>query len=86
MARRRELTPEEAAERKRKRDIAYHRRKREELARVRVPYDPYTVHVNEWRSKPPEEVLADRDRRMALPHPAFGDPPPGYSALDKRRS
>ena len=33
----------------------------------------------------PPEVLADRDRRMALPTPTFGDPPPGYSALDKSK-
>ena len=39
----------------------------------------------------PDHVLAERDRRLALldqrtPTQAFfGDPPPGYSALDRQR-
>jgi len=38
----------------------------------------------------PHDVLADRERRLStapasLTAAAFGDPPPGYSALDKRQ-
>lgn len=32
----------------------------------------------------PDEVLADRERRQLLPQSIFGDPLPGYSALDKK--
>jgi hypothetical protein len=40
-------------------------------------------------SKPPAAVLAERDRREQLrydspTHELFGDPLPGYSALDRR--
>ena len=34
----------------------------------------------------PDEVQADRERRQNLPQSIFGDPPPGYSALDKKRN
>lgn len=48
--------------------------------------EDHTVHV-----AVPREALADRDRRMALEHASLtaallGDPLPGRSALDKRRS
>jgi hypothetical protein len=33
----------------------------------------------------PGDVLADRDRRMAMQPRAFGDPLPGQSAFDKRQ-
>lgn len=33
--------------------------------------------------RPTEDMLAERNRRLALSEPAFGDPLPGYSALDK---
>ena len=33
--------------------------------------------------RPSAEVLAERERRLMLPERAFGDPLPGYSALDK---
>lgn len=40
--------------------------------------------------RPSEDVLEDRDRRSMAPRDLtssiFGDPPPGYSALDKKRS
>lgn len=36
----------------------------------------------------PQQVLADRDYRARLPRSVtqtlFGDPPPGYSALDRK--
>lgn len=37
----------------------------------------------------PHDVIAERDRRLSVPPPSLtaacmGDPPPGYSALDKR--
>jgi len=32
----------------------------------------------------PIEVLKDRERRLLAPQPAFGDPPIGFSALDRR--
>lgn len=31
----------------------------------------------------PAEVIADRDRRLGMPAPMLGDPPPGRSALDQ---
>ena len=37
-----------------------------------------------WNMVIPPEVLADRDRRMAMWDKPLGDPLPGYSALDKR--
>lgn len=43
-------------------------------------------------TKAPESVLADRSRRLEAQSKQnytssfFGDPPPGYSALDKRRA
>lgn len=44
-------------------------------------------HVHErLEARPTEEMLAERDRRLALPAPAFGDPLPGYSALDRHVS
>lgn len=38
----------------------------------------------------PGDILAERDRRLGIPHPDFtsqfmGDPLPGYSALDKKQ-
>jgi hypothetical protein len=36
-------------------------------------------------SRPSEAALRERDRRLALPTSMFGDPPPGYSALDRMR-
>lgn len=33
--------------------------------------------------RPTAEVLAERERRLMLPVPTFGDPLPGYSALDR---
>lgn len=35
-------------------------------------------------ARAPVRVLEERDRRMAACQPTFGDPPIGYSALDKR--
>jgi hypothetical protein len=32
----------------------------------------------------PAEAIADRDRRINLPRNIMGDPPAGYSALDRR--
>ncbi len=43
------------------------------------------LHESGPRPDVPPEVLAERDRRLALPRSVFGDPPAGYSALDKRR-
>ena len=33
-----------------------------------------------------EQARIDAMRRAAAPHPAFGDPPIGWSALDRKRS
>lgn len=42
------------------------------------------AHVHERpEGRPTKEMLAERDRRLALPVPPFGDPLPGYSALDR---
>lgn len=39
--------------------------------------------------RPSEEILAERDRRVATPRTIgawlLGDPPPGYSALDRKQ-
>jgi hypothetical protein len=32
----------------------------------------------------PQSVIDDRNRRALLPPNPFGDPPPGYSALEKK--
>ena len=34
----------------------------------------------------PAHVLEDRERRMSAAQPAFGDPPVGFSALDRRNT
>ncbi len=34
----------------------------------------------------PAEVQAERLRRAMAPQPAFGDPPVGFSALDRKRA
>jgi hypothetical protein len=62
-------------------------RRRKRRKRYRVKH-PSSVSVREHPravedGRPTEEVLAERDRRYALPEPAFGDPLPGYSALDR---
>lgn len=37
-------------------------------------------------SRPSEEALRERDRRLSQPVSMFGDPPRGYSALDRKRN
>lgn len=48
--------------------------------------DPLTPWLKEPLLKVPAEVLAERDHRLSLPEPTFGDPRPGYSALDKKQA
>jgi hypothetical protein len=46
----------------------------------------YRAHPNAQvtiADRPTEEMFRERDRRIALPAPAFGDPLPGCSALDQ---
>lgn len=42
------------------------------------------LHQPHASQKPSPAMLADRDSRMALPTPRFGDPIPGRSALDQK--
>jgi hypothetical protein len=52
----------------------------------RLKYGPRgKVHFDApVKTKVPPSILADRDYRANLPTRSFGDPPVGYSALDKR--
>jgi hypothetical protein len=50
--------------------------------------NPFAHTLGQGRADPPEYVIADRDRRLALEHTTvtaafFGDPLPGHSARDK---
>jgi hypothetical protein len=58
----------------------YAARKSPNPVRTVAPVESKSVNIPAW-------VLDDRDRRRALAQlaPAFGDPLPGYSELDKRR-
>jgi hypothetical protein len=46
------------------------------------------IHHDGRPFRPPQSVLDDRDRRLAMPETIemwlLGDPPPGRSALDQR--
>jgi hypothetical protein len=54
-----------------------------------VPRERQTArhHVTQAHSKfVPPEVLEEASRRALAPQPAFGDPPIGFSALDRRKN
>lgn len=59
------------------------------LRRERYSRSGHAHHVV-MAVKAPAHLLADRDRRLNAPRPIgavlLGDPPPGQSALDKRRT
>lgn len=57
-------------------------RRRQKKYKKSVHNDARTI----LNARPTPEMLAERDRRLALPAPAFGDPLPGYSALDRLRA
>jgi hypothetical protein len=62
-----------------------------ERTNARRRKDSYTtVEDKSSSSKATPEMLADRERRLLAPRSlsaiAFGDPPPGFSALDRRRA
>lgn len=79
----RRMTPEQAQAHRDMKNRSRHRRRVEQSVR---PLDKSIQVVN----RPTPEMLADRDRREAMPHrdltgAFFGDPPVGLSALEGRR-
>lgn len=70
---------------------------RETRAKYRKPRAPreekitnFAVHHHVVSVRCPGDLLTERDRRLSIPHrdftsQFFGDPRPGYSALDKRK-
>jgi hypothetical protein len=60
-----------------------YRKFNERRARDRI-YTTKPQGCHERAPEVPEHVLAERDRRMAYWPSITGDPPPGYSALDRR--
>lgn len=75
------LTDDQRRER-RKRINALRNANRNGATRVRIPISAYNRVV-------PPDVFAERNRRINTPRTMacelMGDPPPGYSALDRKR-
>lgn len=73
-----------SAEQKRERALTAEKMRREKGVPVRN--SPHYVATN---PKPTADRWAERDRRLYSPRPVgswlMGDPPPGYSALDRRQ-
>ncbi len=63
------------------------RRAKNRAPTIRSSRPPSQVHTVQ---RPPDDIMADRDRRHAAPKTLTawlcGDPPPGWSALDRRQS
>ena len=62
----------------------YREKPEEKIGRKAIGYQMRVMSV-------PQDILWERDRRMSLPHrdltaELFGDPKPGYSALDKKQA
>lgn len=81
------MTPEQRVERRTRINIA-RRDRREQAANFIITKEGHGVHREHPCPKPPEEVLAERDRRFSRPinirNDFLGEPEPGRSALDKK--
>lgn len=72
-------------------DPKYRKMRAEQIARAKLRHVDEVktaLRAPEPRRYVPPHVMADRDRRAEIPRSitslVLGDPPPGYSALDRR--